>query len=603
MADKKPTPGKPVIYQLVVRYFGNINLTNKTNGTLAENGCGKFADINPAALRELKRLGVTHVWLTGIPRQATLTDHSGIGLPADSANIVKGIAGSFYSVRDYLDVCPDYASDPANRMQEFTALVDRIHDAGMQVLIDLVPNHVSRAYFSDSHPATSFGRGDDTTQFFSNQNHFFYLVSPPGQKLELSSPSSWRPPGLVFDSAFAAEDGAPGRPPKATGNNCANPRPSITDWYETIKLNYGFDFAAQQGTYAPRPRTWDAVDAILAHWQSKGVDGFRCDFAHYVPAEAWEYLIARARQRGPAYFIAEAYPYPGSGDPVHSQEQLVRAGFDGVYHYQTYNALKGIYLEGRIEDYDREMAGLSAHMRPHLIGYLENHDERRVASPIASGHGPGESGFGSAEAGRQLAPLQFLGGPGAVMLLNGQETGEPGGGAAGFAGDNGRTTIFDYWAMTEFAKWVNGHRYDGGGLSPAQKALRDYYRDLLAVCQHPAVAGEGYWGLWYHNQPSRYADCPWGLYPFARFCNGAGAALVVAANFRPNAGIAGPLRLPAELCAAAGLRARLSIELVLDHHGAAKVAVGSMSVDEVIAKGFPVAIANQSSCVYAIRPG
>jgi glycosidase len=592
---------KPVIYQLVVRYFGNTNLTNETNGSIRTNGCGKFDDINVDALRELKNLGATHLWLTGVIRQATLTDYSDIGLPADHPDIVKGIAGSFYAVRDYYDVSPDYATNPANRMQEFEALVQRIHDAGLQAIIDLVPNHVSRGYDSVVRPDENLGNNDDTSLFFSTANHFFYLVSPPNQVLRLSKPDTWNPPDVAFDGLFAKEDGSPGRPPKATGNNVTSPHPSVTDWYETIKLNYGFNFVYQDASYVPQPRTWGSVDAILAYWQVKGIDGFRCDFAHYVPAEAWAFLISQARSRRPAYFFAEAYPFPGSGDPVQSHEDLIHAGFDAVYHYQSYNALKGIYTNGSLDDYDRELLGPTADMRRHYVNYIENHDERRVASPIVNGSGPGDSGFGSAEAGYQLAPLQFLYGSGPAMLFNGQEVGEPGGGVAGFGGDNGRTTIFDYWAMPEFVRWVNGHRYDGAGLSASQQALRHFYAALCRLCRHPAVSGDGFWGLRYFNNPERFGDCPGDLYSYARFAPGSGEALLVVANFRGGAGIDARVRIPGELSAAIGLTQNAAVELVLDRNGEANASVGTWSVSDLATAGFPVSIPNQTSQVYSVR--
>lgn len=593
---------RPIIYQLVVRYFGNTNLTNHTNGDLRTNGSGKFADITDGALNELKNLGATHLWLTGVLRQATLTDYSGIGWPADDPDVVKGIAGSLYAVRDYYDVCPDYAVDPANRMQEFEALIGRVHAQELQVVIDFVSNHVSRGYNSVVRPAQSLGYGDDITQFFSKQNHFFYLVQPPHQVLHLSKPWSWNPPGVVFDGHFAPEDGSPGHPPKATGNNVTRPDPSENDWYETIKLNYGFNFVSQKGDYSPRPRTWDSMNAVLAYWQQKGVDGFRCDFAHYVPAEAWSFLISQARERGPVFFFAEAYPSVGSGDPVQNQEDLIWAGFDGVYHYQSYNALKGIYTDGNIDQYDAEMRSVSANMRPHLVVYIENHDERRVASPIVTGQGPGASGFGSAEAGYQLAPLQLLAGNGPAMILNGQEVGEPGAGSEGFGGEDGRTTIYDYWAMPEFAKWVNGHAYDGADLSPSQKALRRFYGDLLRLCQHASVRGDSYWSLRYFNHPDRFADCPSGLYSFARFQSNSGQALVVATNFSPGSGIDSRLRIPRELSAAVHFPQNVIIELVLNREGATSAVVGTVAPDELESSGFRISIPNQTSQVYLLRP-
>jgi glycosidase len=593
---------RPIIYQLVVRYFGNTNLTNHTNGDLRANGTGKFADITDGALNELKNLGATHLWLTGVLRQATLTDYSGIGLPADHPNVVKGIAGSLYAVRDYYDVCPDYAVDPASRTQEFEALIERVHAQELQVVIDFVSNHVSRGYNSAVRPAQSLGYGDDITQFFSKQNHFFYLVEPPRQVLHLPKPWSWNPPGVVFDGHFAPEDGSPGHPPKATGNNVTRPDPSENDWYETIKLNYGFNFVSQQGHYSPRPRTWDSMNAVLAYWQQKGVDGFRCDFAHYVPVEAWSFLISQARARRPVFFFAEAYPFVGRGDPVQNQEDLIWAGFDGVYHYQSYNALKGIYTDGDISQYDAEMRSVSANMRRRLVVYIENHDERRVASPIVTGQGPGASGFGSAEAGYQLAPLQLLAGNGPAMILNGQEVGEPGAGLEGFGGEDGRTTIYDYWAMPEFAKWVNGHAYDGAGLSSSQKALRRFYGDLLRLCQHASVRGDGYWSLRYFNRPERFSDCPSGLYSFARFQSNSGEALVVGANLRPGSDIDGWLRIPRELSAAVHFQQKVVIELVLSREGATSAVIATVTPDELESSGFRVSISNQTSQVYLLRP-
>jgi len=593
---------RPVIYQLVVRYFGNTNLSNQTNGDIRTNGSGKFADINDAALRELRLLGATHLWLTGVLRQATLTDYAVIGLPADDPDVVKGVAGSFYAVRDYYDVCPDYAVDPSSRMQEFEALVRRIHANGLQVIIDLVSNHVSRGYNSIIRPDVNLGRGDDVTQFFSIQNNFFYLVDPPNQALHLSKPSSWNPAGVVFDGRFAPEDGSPGHPPKVTGNNSVSPDPSSSDWYETIKLNYGFNFVNGQGSYAPRPRTWDCIDAILAYWQEKGVEGFRCDFAHYVAAEAWSFLIAQAQARRPAFFFAEAYPFAGSGDPVQKQEDLIHAGFDAIYHYQSYNALKGIYMDGNVEQYDAEMVSVSGNMRPHLVDYIENHDERRVASPIVIGQGPGASGFGSPEAGYQLAPLQLLGGNGPIMVLNGQEVGEPGAGIEGFGGEDGRTTIYDYWAMPEFAKWVNGHTYDGSVLSPSQRTLRRFYGDLLRLCQNLSVTGDGYWGLRYFNRPDSFADCPADLYSFARFQSNSGEALLIVANLRPGGSIDGRVRIPKELSAAVAFPQNVVIELILTRDGATNVVLGTSTPHELASIGFSISVPNQTSQVYSLRP-
>lgn len=593
---------KPVIYQLVVRYFGNTNTTNRRDGSLAENGCGRFEDVNEAALRSLRELGVTHVWLTGCHRQATLTDHSAIGLPPDDPGVVKGVAGSFYAIRDYFDVCPDYARDPANRLAEFEAMIGRIHAAGMKALLDFVPNHVARGYHSVVRPALDFGVGDDTSRFFDPANHFFYLVDPPGQALQLPRPTHWDPPGVTFSGGYAREDGSPGRPPKATGSNAATATPGPHDWYETVKLNYGYDFTTRTGHYDPPPRTWDVMDEVLAYWQHLGVDGFRCDFAHYIPPEAWRHLITRARARdATVFFLAEAYPYEGSGDPITDMRQLVEAGFDAVYHDASYNSLKRIYQgAGTQDEYHTTMVSLSPALRRRYVTYLENHDERRVASPIDPGAGWSESGFGSMRAGCLLAPLQLLMGPGPVLMLNGQEVGEPGAGTEGYRGDDGRTTVFDYWCMPEFAKWVNGHAYDGGGLSDEQRALRRFYAALLALCQDEAVRRGEYWGLKYFNRPDLFADCPDAIYSFARFVPGSGRLLLTAGNFDRAAAAAGRLRLPAEVIEQAGLRAEATVRLVLDGSGVRDDAVARHPPSALFTDGFEVSIPKESAHVYAV---
>lgn len=388
---------------------------------------------------------------------------------------------------------------------------------------------------------------------------------------------------------------------KQRGNNVTTATVTASDWYETAKLNYGFNFVDRSRNFDPRPRTWLVMDEVIGYWQAKGIEGFRCDFAHYIPAEFWTWLISQARQRDPgAYFVAEAYPSAASGDPVTDMRELTSAGFDAVYHDAAYDALKRIYLgAGSQDDYAREM-GSPPDGRRKMVEYLENHDERRIASPIVPGGGLDGSGFGSADAGYQSAPMQYLYVPGPVIMLNGQEVGEPGAGAEGFNTDDGRTTFFDYWAMPEFVRWVNGHAYDGGGLSDAQRQLREFYSALLALCRDPSVQAEGYWGLKYFNRPERFGDCPGDLYSFARFADGSGRALVVVANFRPNSATQGHIRLPQELASAAGLDGGVVVRLVLDQQGQRDTPVASLTVNQLESRGFPVSIPNQSAQVYSI---
>lgn len=532
-------PKRPHIYQLFLRQFSNVNDTRKPNGTLAENGVGKFSDLDARALRSLRDFGITHVWLLGVLRQATATDYSAIGLPADDADLLKGLAGSPYAVRDYFDVCPDYADDPAKRLDEFRALIGRMHCARLKVLIDFVPNHVARSHQSVVKPELSFGATDDRTRFFAPNNNFFYLPGP----LRLPTVKDDQPVSPTCqvmggcDGLFAGEtDHA-----KVTGNNVTTNTPGAGDWYETVKLNYGFDFT--QGRHGPKefptaaqpdkpiPDTWHKMDAVLAHWQTLGVDGFRCDMAHWVPVEFWRWAITRARERHPGtFFAAEAYDNdPNKFTDGNVLTALVEAGFDAVYDDLSYDTLKEIYDGPK---WANDLDGVLGSIAPlhQSLRYAENHDEVRLANPKQWG------GLGAA-VGRPVSAILFGLGRGPALIYNGQEVGEPALGAEGFGGDDARTSIFDYWSMPELAKWVNGHRYDGGGLSNEQRELRAWYARLLKLTQRPAFSRGEFIPLNpVNNQNPRFGRLPgepasghW-LYAFLRHDRTSGQAFLVVAN-------------------------------------------------------------------------
>jgi glycosidase len=537
--DQPPAPEageRVVIYQLVVRLFSNINTTNEWNGDLVTNGVGKFEHIDDVAIAAIQDLGVTHIWLTGVLQQATNTDYPQLDPPqlADDPDVLKGKAGSFYAVRDYFDVCPDYALDPQNRMAEFEALVGRIHDAGLKVIIDLVPNHVARTYDSDVKPEFNFGATDNTNVFFDSQNNFFYLVDPEGQVLSLPEPSNWpRPAGADGTLESENNDGVPpGDVPKATGNNQTTVDLSEFDWYETVKLNYGYNFATGESSYTPTPDTWNKMDEILAYWQGKGVDGFRCDFAHYVPMDAWAFLVAAARERDPdVYFFAEAY-YTDDGVPDFSFENMLKVGFNAVYDDSSYDILKGVFCCGKYaNDLEEALNQQGDFLKGNLLRYVENHDERRIASPVVGGENQDDSGFGSYQAGMPVAAVLYLLGNGPIMIYNGQEVGEEAADAEGFGGEDGRTSIFDYWAMPRLAAWVNGYQYDGGGLDEGRRTLRSWYADLVALSQEQGFSTGDSYSLNYLNKDNwRYSSGQY-VYSFIRYDAAAGVNWLVVANF------------------------------------------------------------------------
>jgi glycosidase len=526
---RSPRPERIRIYQLFPRLFGNTNETRRNNGTVEENGVGKFADINDAALSALRAMGFTHLWLAGILRQATSTNYGKIGLPPDDPDLLKGLAGSPYAITDYFDVCPDYALDPAQRLAEFLELLRRVHHHGFRVLIDFVANHVARSYYSRVRPDSNFGTLDDRSRFFDPRNNFFYLQpDSPGGGPPLHLPSVVdtkviSPTCRVLGGCDGLFDGERTHG-KVTGNNSVTWSPGAWDWYETVKLNYGYDFTTGAREYPtaelpekPIPDTWLKMDAVLAYWQKLGVDGFRCDMAHMVPPEFWAWAVKRARTRQPeVFFVGEAYdndPMKVGRDNV--LHDLLAAGFDTVYDDPTYKLLKGIY-DGPKWANDLDTVTHDVLLFTRSLRYAENHDELRLAAASQWG------GIGM-QVGPPVSAILYGLSRGPVLLYNGQEVGEPAQGAEGFGADEGRTTIFDYWSMPELVKWVNDHRYDGGRLSTEQKELRARYARLLALVNEPAFSQGDFFSLnpanidnpRFGRLPSESASGHW-LYAFLR---------------------------------------------------------------------------------------
>jgi len=581
---------RPRIYQMLPRLFGNENQTRKVNGTLRENGTGKFGDLSAEVLARFEADGFTHIWLTGVLQQATSTDYPEAGQRADDPDLLKGIAGSPYAIKDYFDVSPDYADDPDRRLEEFKALTERMHAAGLKVVIDFVPNHVARSYESDIRPGLSFGESDRTNVFFHPDNNFFYLtpeVAEGGPPLRL--PAVDPETGEVLSESARLAGGADGlfaperTHGRVTGNNVVSWRPSMGDWYETVKLNYGFDFLHRdrEPEYPsaitpdkPIPDTWEKMDAIVAYWQEMGVDGFRADMAHMVPPEFWKWMIHRAKDRDPdVFFFAEAYNDdpakvpsrdPAIGAETNVMVALLDAGFHAVYDDPGYDALEHLYTRGAwANDLQGVEQGLGPIFFDNAVRYAENHDEIRLAHPGTWG------GIGM-EVGKPVTGTLWGLSRGPVMLYHGQEVGEPGLGREGFGGDDRRTTIFDYWSMPELSKWWNEGALDGGELSPAQRALREWYVRLLHLQAEPAFTMGGTVFLNHANRDNRlYGKVedvgPAGhwFFSYLRSTPDAGSHYLVTTNFHPQATLRHVrVRLPGEAVATLGLEARRDAWLV-----------------------------------------
>ncbi len=416
---------KIIIYQVFTRLFSNRNNTRKVNGTIEENGCGKLNDFTPGTLKQIRELGVTHIWYTGVIRHATMTDYSRYGIPRQHPAVVKGRAGSPYAITDYYDIDPDLAVNVEERMLEFEKLVSRTHSAGLKMIIDFVPNHVARQYKSICKPqgVRDLGEDDNTNIGFDPVHNNFYYC--PGQQFT-----------PYFDLYHGEKESYMEKPARATGNDCFHNAPGMNDWYETVKLNYGVDYyAGGVGHFDPIPNTWQKMLDILLFWAGKGVDAFRCDMAEMVPAEFWAWVTAHVREQYPDIrFIGEVY------NP-NEYRHYIHSGFDYLYDkVGMYDAMRDVICHRRNTDAITWAWQQTDDIRDHMLYFLENHDEQRIASDFFAGCGEKAIPGLVVSALLQKNPL---------MIYAGQEWGERGMDAEGFSGKDGRTTIFDYWSFKE----------------------------------------------------------------------------------------------------------------------------------------------------------
>ena len=495
---------KIIIYQVFTRLFGNRNTTRVPNGTLRVNGTGKMSDFDAERLRRIHDMGFTHVWYTGVIRHATATDYSKHGIPRQHPSVVKGVAGSPYAITDYYDIDPDLADDIDRRMDEFQQLVDRTHQAGMKVIIDFVPNHVAREYHSIMKPegVRDLGEDDDTGKHFSPTNNFYYC------------------PGQSFVSPVQPKEGEEPyveNPAKCTGNDRFDNCPGRNDWYETVKLNYGIDYCDAGGRsyhFDPVPNTWVKMTDILLYWASKDIDGFRCDMAEMVPPAFWAYATRIVRERYPRIvFIGEVYD-------TNQYRTYIQSGFDYLYDkVGMYDCLRDIICDRRpassITYYWQHVDDI----RQHMLYFLENHDEQRIASDFFCGSG--------AKAIPAVIVAALMGNN-PFMVYAGQEFGERGMDAEGFSGRDGRTTIFDYWCVDTIRRGYFDRRH----LTQDEMHLQLKYQQILHIANREAAVREGeFFDLMYVN-PQTWKFNPRHEYAFLRKFED--EVLLVVANFGPD---------------------------------------------------------------------
>ena len=539
---------KIVVYQVFTRLFGNTNTTNKPWGTIEENGVGKFNDFTDSALTEIKDLGVTHIWYTGVPHHDVITDYTQFGISNDDPDVVKGRAGSPYAVKDYYNVNPDLAENVANRLQEFEALIERTHKNGLKVIIDIVPNHVARNYRGLTNPkgVKDFGANDHKSVVYDVNNNFYYNPNEPFQVPDFLD--DFQPLGgekhPLSDRKFDEN------PSKWTGNGSRLSKPDRNDWYETVKINYGIspegkkDFNELPAGFENEnyerhfefwqdktvPNSWIKFRDIALYWLEKGVDGFRFDMAEMLPVEFWSYLNSSIKIKKPeAFLLAEVY------NPSLYRDYIKKGKMDYLYDkVQLYDTLKNV-MQGR---------GLTDHIPPiqddlkdiehHMLHFLENHDEQRIASPEFAGN---------FEKGKPAMVVSATISTSPTMIYFGQELGEDGSENAGF-GAPSRTSIFDYIGVPAFQRWVNDKKFDGGKSTKEELALRDFYKRLLNfTISSNALMGE-YHDLHQFNRENT-ENYNAKILSFTRFSDN--EKLLIVSNFDSEKRVQFELKIPLEI--------------------------------------------------------
>lgn len=540
--------GKVVVYQVFTRLFGNQNTNNQPWGTIEDNGVGKFNDFTDTALQEISELGATHIWYTGVLHHAMVTDYVEFGISNDDPDVVKGRAGSPYAVKDYYNVDPDLAVDVANRLGEFQDLIERSHNNDLKVIIDIVPNHIARRYEGLTNPdgVEDFGASDDTSVEYAKDNNFYYI---PGSSFEV-------PESLNGYQALGGEEkeGLDGKfkevPAKWTGNGSRLAQPHFYDWYETVKINYGvkpdgtYDFETLPNGFEQKsweehyafwkdkevPNSWIKFRDIALYWTTKGVDGFRFDMAEMVPVEFWSFMNSSIKNANPnAFLLAEVY------NPSLYRDYIHMGKMDYLYDkVGLYDTIKHIVRGHGLTDNLPEVQQQVSDIEHHMLHFLENHDEQRLASPDFAVF---------PENGKPAMVVSTLISTSPTMIYFGQEVGEPALESPGFGAPT-RTSIFDYIGVPQHQKWMNEGAFDGGKLDSKSKELRAFYKTLLNFSNSNSALLGNYADLHAYNRQfeSNYSHKD---YSFIRW-DGTKRVLVIT-NFDQLNGNQYQLRIPKEI--------------------------------------------------------
>ncbi len=210
------------------------------------------------------------------------------------------------------------------------------------------------------------------------------------------------------------------------------------------------------------PDSWIKFRDIALFWLAEGVDGFRFDMAEMVPVPFWSYLNSHIKHQNPdAFLLAEVY------NPDLYRAYIRQGKMDYLYDkVEFYDSLKHIMQGHGWTDHMPVVQKGMEDIEHHMLHFLENHDEQRIASP----------GFaGDARVGKPAMVVSATISTSPTMIYFGQEVGEAAEEDAGF-GKPSRTSIFDYIGVPAHQRWMNQKKFDGGALksggTPAPRFLQ-----------------------------------------------------------------------------------------------------------------------------------